>query len=202
MLTAHADMPAGPAAFAAQAGRIERFPPGAPGRDEVEAFIAASFRATYGAHVDHFGDILLGVRDSDGRWTAALSYTPAAGGPLFLEQYLDLPVEAAIGAHARAPVERGAIVEVGNLAACHAGAARSLIVSTTQLLHALGLRWVVFTATTSLLNSFSRLRLQPHVLADADPARLPDRGRHWGSYYATQPKVMFGDIHYGYTQLS
>ena len=61
---------------------------------------------------------------------------------------------------------------------------------------------VVFTATASLLNSFSRLRLQPHVLAPADPARLPDRGRHWGRYYDTQPKVMFGDIHYGYTQLA
>lgn len=202
MLSAFAELPTGPAVHAGQAGPIERFAPGAPGRAELEAFIADSFRATYGADVSHFGDVLLGVRDRAGRWIAALSYTPAAGGPLFLEHYLDVPVEAAIAAHARGPVQRSAIVEVGNLAARHAGAARALIISTTQLLHGLGLRWVVFTATTSLLNSFSRLRLQPHVLADADPARLPDRGQHWGSYYDTQPKVMFGDIHYGYTQLS
>ena len=97
---------------------------------------------------------------------------------------------------------RGSIVEVGNLAARHPGAARALIVSTTRLLNGLGLRWVVFTATASLLNSFSRLRLQPHVLAAADPARLPDGGQRWGSYYDTLPKVMCGDIHYGFNQLS
>lgn len=199
MLTANAELPA---AHKAVTGRAELFPRGAPGRDALEAFIADSFRASYGAEVSHFSEVLLGVRDSSGQWIAALGYTPAALGPLFLEHYLEAPVETAISAHARSPVERSAIVEVGNLAALHPGAARSLIISTTQLLNSLGLRWVVFTATVSLLNSFSRLRLQPHVLAPADPARLPDRGQRWGSYYDTQPKVMFGDIHYGYTQLS
>ncbi|WP_374582380.1 thermostable hemolysin [Pseudoduganella sp.] len=199
MLSANAELPA---VRPIAAGRTELFPRGAPGRDQLEAFIADSFRASYGAEVSHFCDMLLGVRDEAGRWVAALGYTPAALGPLFLEHYLDAPVEQAIGAHARSPVERSAVVEVGNLAALHPGAARALIISTTQLLNSLGLRWVVFTATVSLLNSFSRLRLQPHVLAPADPARLPDGGQRWGSYYDTQPKVMFGDIHYGYTQLS
>ncbi|XLZ70918.1 thermostable hemolysin [Massilia sp. SR12] len=199
MLSANADLPA---THAPAAGRTELFPRGAPGRATLEAFIADSFRASYGAEVKHFSEMLLGVRASDGRWIAGLGYTPAALGPLFLEHYLDAPVETAISTHARKPVERSAIVEVGNLAATHPGAARALIISTTQLLNTLGLRWVVFTATVSLLNSFSRLRLQPHVLAPADPARLPDGGQHWGSYYDTQPKVMFGDIHYGYTQLS
>ena len=199
MLSANAELPA---VRPIAAGRTELVPRGAPGRDQLEAFIADSFRASYGAEVSHFCDMLLGVRDEAGRWVAALGYTPAALGPLFLEHNRGAPVEQAIGAHARSPVERSAVVEVGNLAALHPGAARALIVSTTQLLNSLGLRWVVFTATVSLLNSFSRLRLQPHVLAPADPARLPDGGQRWGSYYDTQPKVMFGDIHYGYTQLS
>lgn len=202
MLILNAELPAGPAAFASRARGIEQFPPGAAGRHELEDFIARSFHATYGAEVKHFSEVLLGIRDNAGQLIAALGYTPAAHGPLFLEHYLDIPVEAAISAHASAPVARAAIVEVGNLAALQPGAARSLIISTTHLLNGLGLRWVVFTATASLLNSFSRLRLQPHVLAQADPARLPDRGRHWGRYYDTQPKVMFGDIHYGYTQLA
>lgn len=201
MLSTNAELPTGPAVPTRMASSIEHFPRGAAGRDELEAFIAASFRASYGAEVSHFSEVLLGVRGRDGRWIAALGYTAAARGPLFLEHYLDVPVERAISAHTRVPVERAAIVEVGNLAASHPGAARALIVSTTQLLNSLGLRWVVFTATVSLLNSFSRLRLQPHVLAPADPARLPDGGQRWGSYYDTQPKVMFGDIHYGYTQL-
>jgi hypothetical protein len=202
MLSANAELPTGPARHPKAVSRIEHFPRGAANRRELEVFIADAFRASYGAEVSHFSEVLLGVRDKDGHWIAALGYTPAALGPLFLEHYLDAPVEAAISARARGPVDRATIVEVGNLAAHHPGAARALIVSTTQLLDSLGLRWVVFTATASLLNSFSRLRLQPQPLAPADPSRLPDGGRRWGTYYDTQPKVMFGDIHYGYTQLS
>lgn len=171
-------------------------------RAGLEAFIAATFLATYGAHLRHFSDTLIGCRNDQGEWVAALGYTLAAFGPTFLEQYLDAPLEREIGARTGAPVERSDIVEVGNLAAAHAGAARALIVRTTHLLHGLGLRWVAFTATPSLLNSFSRLGLKPQALAPADPARLPDAGLHWGSYYDTHPHVMFGDIRYGHDQLS
>ena len=203
-------LPAGAAAARVPPGRarrepqfaVERYGPGQDGRRELEAFIAASFRDAYGAEVSHFCDVLLGCRDGDGRWVAALGYTLAADGPVFLEQYLDAPIEAALGGRTGAPVARADIVEVGNLASSHPGAARALIVSTTRHLHAQGLHWVAFTATVSLLNSFTRLRLQPQVLAVADPARLADAGRRWGSYYDTQPKVMFGDIRYGYAQLT
>lgn len=181
---------------------IEQFSPGQVGRAELEGFISRSFFEAYGAELSHFCDELLGFRDEHGNWTAALGFTPAASGQTFLEQYLDLPLEQSISEKAGAPVARSDIVEVGNLAAVHPGAARALIVSTTRLLHSLGLRWVAFTATASLLNSFSRLRLQPQLLAMADPARLADRGQHWGRYYDTQPQVMFGNIGYGYAQLS
>jgi hypothetical protein len=181
--------------------QTEQFQRGQPGREELEAFIAATFRKTYGAEVRHFCDVLLGCRDSHGQWIAALGYTLASANSTFLEQYLDEPVESALAAKLNKHVDRREIVEVGNLASTHAGAARALIVSTTRLLHDLGLRWVAFTATVSLLNSFTRLRLQPQVLASADPMRLPDCGNHWGSYYDTQPKVMFGDIRYGYVHL-
>lgn len=182
--------------------RIETVARGDSQRAALEAFIAATFLATYGAHLRHFSDTLIGCRAEDGRWIAALGYTLAASGPTFLEQYLDAPLEQEIAARTGQAVERAGIVEVGNLAAAHAGAARALIVRTTHLLHGLGLRWVAFTATPSLLNSFSRLRLQPQVLAPADPARLPDGGCHWGSYYDNHPHVMFGDICYGHDQLS
>lgn len=182
--------------------RIESVRRGDSRRAGLESFIAATFLATYGAQLHHFSDTLVGCRGEDGGWIAALGYTPAASGPTFLEQYLDAPLEQEIAARTGQAIERAAIVEVGNLAAAHAGAARALIVRTTHLLHGLGLRWVAFTATPSLLNSFSRLRLQPQLLAPADPARLPDAGRHWGSYYNTHPHVMFGDISYGHEQLS
>jgi len=181
---------------------LECFERDDPGRAELEAFIAAAFLKNYGARIAHFSDTLVGCRDADGAWTAALGYSLAGAHPLFLEHYLDGPIEAEIGARMGRPVARDEVVEVGNLAALHPGAARALIVGTTRLLHELGLRVVAFTATTSLLNSFGRLQLRPQVLAHADPARLPDGGGQWGSYYDTHPQVMFGDIQYGYSELA
>ncbi len=180
---------------------VEYVHAGDPARASLEAFIAHSFFDAYGATLTHFCHTLLGCRDANGQWIAALGYSLARNGPLFLEQYLDVPLELAIGARAGHPVSRAEIVEVGNLAAAQPGAARALIVSMTRLLHGQGLHWVAFTATASLLNSFTRLRLKPGVLADADPRRLPDAAP-WGTYYNSQPQVMFGDIRYGYAQLS
>lgn len=192
------------AARAVGSGRdgVEYLRAGDPARASLEAYIAHSFHASYGATLSHFCDTLLGVRDPAGHWIAALGYSLGQDGPLFLEQYLDEQIEQAISSRTGCPVDRAEIVEVGNLASAHPGAARALIVSMTRLLHAQGLHWVAFTATTSLLNSFTRLRLKPDVLADADPRRLPDAGGQWGSYYDSQPQVMFGDIRYGYAQLA
>ncbi len=173
-----------------------------PERVSLEDFIAAEFLEVYGARVSHFCDTLVGCRDGNGRWIAALGYSFAQDGKTFLEQYLAAPLETEIAAQVGKPVRRVSIVEVGNLAARHKGAARHLITLMTKFLHDEGMAWVAFTATRSLLNSFTRLRLKPAVLADADPRMLADGGASWGSYYATRPQVMFGDIRSGYAQLA
>lgn len=175
---------------------------GHPDRAGLECFIAQMFFTNYGAQVSHFCDTLVGCRDREGRWIAALGYSLARERAAYLEQYLDGPLESEIAARTAMPVSRHQIIEVGNMAATHAGAARELIVCLTRYLYRRGFVWVAFTATRSLLNSFARLRLQPKVLADADPRRLPGAGKNWGSYYDTRPVVVFGDIRSGYAQLA
>lgn len=173
-----------------------------PQREGLQAFIADHFCRHHGAQVNHFGQHLLGCRDAQGQWSAALGFSDASARPLFLEQYLDnTPIEQAIAVHTGQVVRRSQIVEVGNLAARHAGSARLLIAHATRHLHELGYRWVCFTATTSLLNSFDRLNLHPTVIAQADPAKLPDGGRTWGRYYDTHPQVMIGHIASGHAKL-
>lgn len=171
-------------------------------RREIEEFIASSFRDAYGAEIQHFCNTLVGCRNFHGALVAALGFSYARDGSLFLEQYLDAPIESEIARRAGVDVHREQVVEVGNLAATHIGAARSLIRCMTDYLHDQGLTWVAFTATRNLLNSFTRLRLKPGVLADADPRRLPDGGKSWGGYYTTAPQVMFGNIQQGHAQLS
>jgi hypothetical protein len=168
-----------------------------PQRRAFEDFIAARFAKAYGARLTHFLPHLLGVKDGLGRWQAAAGYAAAGAQPLFLEQYLDQPVEQALAAALGAPIARGSVVEVGNLAANSAGMARALIPKLARHLHRLGYRWVAFTATRALRNSFHRLGLKPVPIAAADPARLADGGAHWGSYYDQDPVVVAGKISLG-----
>jgi hypothetical protein len=170
-------------------------------RAGLEAFIAASYARTYGASIAHYAEHLVGLRDVEGTWQAGLGYTLAGHQRLFIEQYLDEPVEDAIGSILSVPIERDQIVEVGNLAASAAGAARQVIVGMTRLLHELGRTWVVFTSTRGLFNSFARVGIAPIPLASADPSRLPDGGKSWGSYYATNPRVMTANIPLGFIHL-
>lgn len=172
-----------------------------PERAGLERFIASVFSEVYGASVSHFADTLLAWKAEDGRWLAALGYTHAAGHPLFVEQYGGGPIEKTITHRLGAEVRRDWLVEVGNLAAIHAGAARQLIASAIVHLHQQGYAWVVFTATRALLNSFERLDVKTIELGPADPAALPDGGASWGRYYATRPTIMTGSITLGYVAL-
>jgi hypothetical protein len=166
-------------------------------RPTLEAFIAARFKLTYGARVTHFLPHLIGVRDNLAGWQAGAGYAAAARQTLFLERYLDRPVERAISAALGQPVARSGIVEVGNLATASSGMARTLIPELARHLHRLGYAWVTFTATRALRNSFRRLGLQPIKLAAADPARLEDGGASWGTYYAQDPVVVACEISQG-----
>jgi len=166
-------------------------------RHAFEDFIGARFARAYGAKLTHFLPHLLGVKDGLGRWQAAAGYANAGAQALFLEQYLDAPVEQALAAALGRPIARNSIVEVGNLAAASAGMARALIPQLARHLHRLGYRWVAFTATRALRNSFHRLGLKPLALAPALRSRLQDGGADWGSYYEQDPVVMTGRIALG-----
>ena len=170
-------------------------PPSTPAqRADLEGFIARRFERAYGASLTHFLPHLLGLHDAEGRWLAAIGYAGAAEAPLFLEQYLDAPVEDILARKLGRPVARESVVEVGNLAAVRAGLARVLIPALAKRLRRHGFEVAVFTATRELRNAFGRLRLGPLVLAPADPARLREGAADWGSYYAHAPTVMGGRI--------
>ncbi len=192
---------------------LDHIDPTHPDREAVRAFTRTVFERSYGAQLSGFFPDLIhfGV---DGRTQAVVGYRQAADSDLFLEHYLDRPVEqVATEALIRQlhpqheatgsipDCRRHDMVEVGNLAILDPGLARWAIAATTAFLHAAGLRWVLFTATRPLANAFRRLGLRPLALAAADPNRLPDGGAAWGNYYAGQPQVYLGDINAGAAKL-
>ncbi len=164
-------------------------------RVQVVEYVKQTFRRVYAAEPETFMPHFIRVRDHQKNYKAIIGYCDAEFQKLFLETYLDEPIEAAISRHIGSHVERASIVEVGNLAEAEAGDARLAIIAATAFLHAAGYRWVVFTGVARLRNAFRRLGLEPIELVVADDSRLSEAERRmWGSYYSDHPVVCFGDI--------
>lgn len=179
----------------ALSSRIIRFDD--PRRDErrrVERFIEDAFAEAYGGRIAAHYPTLMSVQDDDGVIYAAVGFRVAQEGVLFLEHYLDLPVDAAMSAAIGATVERSHIVEIGSLASSGRGATVFLFSAMARHLKACGLRFAVATATDELRRIFHKAGLGALTLAAADPRRLIDGGASWGDYYATDPMVLAGSI--------
>ncbi len=162
---------------------------GTEGRVAVERFIHDVYAHRFGADISHFLPLLIGLHAGDGAPAAAVGVGPAADRPLFLECYLDAPIEQRLAGYPNAPTNRNAIVELGNLSAEHPGGARLIIVALTAFLAGAGYEWAVFTAVPAVCNAFHRLGVELLPLAAADGARLgPEKGR-WGNYYDHRPLV-------------
>lgn len=166
---------------------------GSPHRARAETFIADIFQRHYDAELSSFAPNLM-LLEKDERIAAVAGWRCAGTESLFLENYLDVPIETAVSRLAGKPVDRLRIVEVGNLAAEVRGGGVEVILTLAAHLDRLGFEWVVFTATSELIGIFRRLGLPPLALASADPDRLGEEARMWGSYYTTHPVVVAGRI--------
>lgn len=96
---------------ASQPGGLLVHRPGDPGRREVERFIAQIYAARHGANLCTFAPTLVSLRQGSGI-VAAAGYPAASNGPLFLERYLDQPVQALLPEGNVGPPARESIVEV------------------------------------------------------------------------------------------
>jgi len=170
-------------------------------RAELEAGISRKFEAEYSAHLHSFLPHLLSLR-SGGELGAVVGIRAAAESPLFLEQYLDAPVEQAVARAYRTPIDRDQIVEIGNLAGNVPGLAYLLFAALAQVLSNAGYRWVVCTATPQVEAMLARLRFSSQTICAADPTRLSDGAADWGNYYASQPRVIVGDAESAATRVS
>jgi hypothetical protein len=183
--------------------RIEERRAGDAGREQIEKFVAYRFADVHGARVRSFMPALLGMHDAQGALRCALGYRDAGAASLYLEQYLDVPVEQAIAnallaAHQPVPaIERGSVVEVGNLAGRGCRAALHMVARLPRYLLSRGYQWVTFTATArvrTVLDTFNAPLLD---LGPADPARLRSDVDDWGAYYCCEPRVMAGFLPHG-----
>ncbi len=179
------------------ATRILKQGAGAPSRSGFERLIRSCYAVAHGAELLEFMPNLLGCIEEDDQPLAVLGYQSAAAGPLFLEQYLDAPVDQMLlgrgeTVNSVARLDRHRIVEVGNFASRDRAATMELLQQLPDFLAREGFEWLVFTGTPrvcALVASFGAPLLD---LGRADPARLKTGAAHWGRYYESTPRIMAG----------
>jgi hypothetical protein len=176
------------------APRVALVDAGHPDRASVEQHVIERYQAAYGATVDHFNPWLLTL-ECLGHISGVAGMRPAQRTPLFLEQYLDVPVESRIAEITGNAVSRDAIVEIGNLVAARRGSSHLLFLLFTSALYQAGFEWITFTATRALRNNLENVGFPLHALAAVDASRLDaETLAKWGTYYDTAPLVMAGKL--------
>ena len=163
-------------------------------RTRVERFIERGYRVRFGSRiVDHYPSIL-SLEHTRGEVLAAVGIRNAGDEALYLERYLDEPIERAISRVTGDLPLRAEILEIGNLAAIGRSATARLIAAAAAHLEASQCEYAVVTATDELRNLLRSFGFGWHTLADARADRLADRGRSWGRYYERNPKILAGAI--------
>jgi Thermostable hemolysin len=164
---------------------------GDPSRKEVEAFIYAVFKRAYAAEITTIMPQLVALRDGNGVLMAAFGLKKASDGSLFLEQYLDEPIEALISKKLGKNISRDAITKIGNLAVANPRNAGVLIAHVIQYSLDIGIEWCVATAHHSLQNGLIKGGRDVYPLFPADKSRLSvEEQAKWGSYYDRMPQVV------------
>ena len=158
-------------------------------RHQVETYINNKFEASYGATLTEYLPLLLTMRCADQLSGAAGISVASVEHSLFLEQYLDLPIEQELTRSLGSEIERQSIVEIGNLVATTSGASRIVFIVLASLLYEAGFEWMAFTATRPLLASLRKLDFDYHSLGRAQSSRLAtNSAANWGSYYQNEPE--------------
>jgi len=186
--------------------RIVGYYPWHSDRKRIEHFIAERFNSVYGAHLHHFMPLLVALETEAGELLAVVGVRAAQTEKLFLEQYLNEPIERVIATHLQVDGRcldalRPNVVEVGNLAALKPGYGRYLFAVLTDLLSAWHFRWLACTGITGVVNALRRLGIEPRCVAPATPERIPGGVTEWGDYYNKHPQVMVGEIEQGRIQV-
>ena len=166
-----------------------------PARDQAEALIERNYWSAFDCTISEHFPHLMGIADREGHIVAAIGFRWASEGPLFLEHYLDAPIEnAAPRVCTHAPTDRDEFVEIGSLAATGGREAVALFAALADHVRDEGATFACVTATRAMRRTFRLFGFETTPLANASPSRLPDRGTAWGSYYDHDPIVLAGSV--------
>jgi hypothetical protein len=157
------------------------------GRLAAERFIKQGFASTYGADIDISMPYVLAI--NNGKFKAALGIR-AATENLFIEQYLTQPIEHYVSQQ-QTTVARELIAEIGHLYSNSNKFTIPLFLTTAVSLFCNGYEHMTFAGTDHVVKLIGKAGIECHHIAPADKNKLLGASQKWGSYYETNPQVVF-----------
>jgi len=155
-------------------------------------FIQTRYAAVHGATASVSYSRFMSCMSS-ARQGAALGFRRASEGPLFLEVYLDAPIEQVLTEQLAWQVRRARVVEIGSLAA---NSPQDLIrlrcAAACELVEESDVGVAVLTQR--LRKMLRRIGVTLYELAPAMPERLGSQSTCWGRYYSNDPVVCASEL--------
>ena len=162
-------------------------------RGEAEQAVKRIFRQVYSADIGDFSPMLLTAERND-KIDTVIGLRNAAQDPLFLESYLDEPIEQLLKRQHNLTIERQCFIELGNLVAIRSGSSRMLFIVLAFALAKAGVKWATFTATPEVTRLLTKLGLAPIAICKASGQAVVNGESQWGTYYDDAPTVCFGNV--------
>lgn len=166
-------------------------------RKTIEQFVQRAFELKHRACIRSFMPTLYALQGQDDRICGVAGIRSAATEQLFLERYLQQPIECTLSQRVGEQVSREQVVEVGNLASLSCRAAFHLVALLPQLLIDRGHLWVTFTATDAVRGILNRFNAPVIELTEATEDKVAELGDDWGRYYECDPRVMAAWLPHG-----
>ncbi|RQW64880.1 thermostable hemolysin [Vibrio viridaestus] len=170
-----------------------------PQKSEIENYIYQRYSRAFQATLNEFMPQYLVLYQHE-KLISACGFQHAQYRPLFLEQYLDEPIELLIKRHFGVAT-RSSIIEFGQLASFSNRFSLIHFSLMTSYLIEQGFEWCVCTVTAPLFALMERMGLKPLSIGSADPLRV-DGYSNWGQYYSHQPQLVLGNLKVAQSQLT
>ena len=161
-------------------------------RQELESAIRRGFDAHFGACIEGFMPALASFELRGAK--AIIGYRPASAEPLYLESYLDEPIDILLGNITSEPVSRSDIVEVGQLVVQDRRIVGPLFRALVPYLLGQGYQWICFTGTHKIRRLLAHTGFAGLTVAYAAESAVSGSGDRWGSYYSNDPQVIVGKL--------
>ena len=162
-------------------------------RSGLEARVRSGFGHHFDACIEGFMPDLAVYEHAAGG-SGVIGIRCAGHEPLFLESYLDDPVETVIHLASGASVLRHEVVEVGQFVVDEREIVADFFRDLVPFLRSRGYTWVCFTGTNRIRALLARIGFAGFQVTAASRNRVSDAQNRWGSYYEHDPIVIVGKL--------